>query len=590
MNTVNGNSQNDLSFEINTELKLHDPYIKKKYQIQNNIFINFICQDMIDHPIKENIPNIPNIPNVPNVPNIPNIQNKVISYSHIVSQKINKTSNITDDQKNISKSLGSHSIPIQAAFINNNILVHKMNNILLSKDYTNPKSLLSQLNFSFSNDFIIINTNDINNNLRHTNLKFDRVLHQSKVIVFDKKTLLPIFYREKPIKDNESLYTKNENSYLKTYVYDTIYRYHEKEFDNTIISIHKNHIGSYIVLFYHTDKWYFMYQDIYELNPYTHPILYEHIEQHISKFDKNLCYHIILKDIRLQRLITPICDKNHIILVKVTEKYTMIEQKQLLIKNDKLYDILNCDKIIYFSCFDEMYVRLEELDIKNIKCKKLLNRGFLLKIKVDNYENLHIAYDTHTYKTLLAMIPQGYDLHSVHLKLYQNDKLNYFLQYIDESYIDVIKRINISLSTMSREILDIYHMTRNKKNSELYNYLPQSYRQILYQLHSDYIDQKNGTPSDSIKGFIKNESDNSITDNIFIDNSFFDIDSKISISVDNVYTKLKNSDTSLLIDLYKDRDELSKKIDSLCDEIKNPIKECINTYIQITLLKSNRLI
>ena len=42
MNTVNGNSQNDLSFEINTELKLHDPYIKKKYQIQNNIFINFI--------------------------------------------------------------------------------------------------------------------------------------------------------------------------------------------------------------------------------------------------------------------------------------------------------------------------------------------------------------------------------------------------------------------------------------------------------------------------------------------------------------------------------------------------------------------
>jgi len=144
---------------------------------------------------------------------------------------------------------------------------------------------------------------------------------------------------------------------------------------------------------------------------------------------------------------------------------------------------------------------------------------------------------------------------------------------------------------MSREILDIYHMTRNKKNSEIYNFLSQSYRQILYQLHSDYIDQKNGTTiefKESIKGFMKNETDNFILDHHNIaDNNFFDTD-KISISVDNVYTKLKNLDTSLLIDLFKDRDELSKKIDSLGDEIKNPIKECINTYIQITLLKSNR--
>jgi hypothetical protein len=587
MNTVVINSQNDMSFEIDTELKLHDPYIKKNFQIQNNIFINFICQDIINQQIKTTIP-----PNNPITPNKSLDSKKVLTYSNIVSQKLNNKSYSQSiiDHNNIDSTLKSQNNPI--SFIDNKIIIHKMNHILNTKDYTNPKSLLSQLNFTFSNDFIIINTNDINNNLRHTNFIFDRVLHQSKIIVFDNKTLLPIFYREKPIKDNETIYTKNENSYLKSYVYDKIYRYHEKEFDKTIISIHKNHIGSYIVLFYHTDKWYFMYQDIYELNPYTHPILYEHLEHHISKFDKNLCYHIILKDIRLQRLITPICEKNHIILVKVTEKYTMIEQKSLLANNDKLYDILNCDRTIFFSCFDEMYVRLEELDIKNIKSKKLLNRGFLIKVKVDNYEKLHIAYDTHTYKTLLAMIPQGYDLHSVHLKLYQNDKLNYFLQYIDESYIDVIKRINISLSTMSREILDIYHMTRNKKNSDLYNFLPQSYRQILYQLHSDYIDQKNITPSDSIRSIVKNESyhyiDNDVADNCDVDNDLYDNDNKISISVDNVYTKLKNLDTSLLIELFKDRDELSKKIDSLGDELKNPIKECINTYIQITLLKSNR--
>jgi hypothetical protein len=128
---------------------------------------------------------------------------------------------------------------------------------------------------------------------------------------------------------------------------------------------------------------------------------------------------------------------------------------------------------------------------------------------------------------------------------------------------------------MSREILDIYHMTRKKKNSELYILLPQSYRQILYQLHSTYIDQKNNIETSDIKEMEFELSDDS--------------DNKVSISVDNVYTKLKELDTSLLIDLYKDREELVINIENMVDdEIKNPIKDCINTQIQTTLLRSNR--
>ena len=503
------------------------------------------------------------------------ILSKSITYSGMVSQKNNITSN---------------------RFMNTDTMCKRLKDILLYHEYNNPVSLLNRLNFTQNCDFVVISTNDINENLRHTDLQFDRILHQTKLAVFEKSTYVPIFYLDKSIKDSELNYTHNENSYLKCYVYDVIDRFHEKEFDKSIISIHKNHIGSYIVLFYHKKNWYFMFSgNIYEFNSETHSILYEHIGYHLSKFDKTLCYHMILVDTRLQKLITPICDANHhVVLIKTTEKYTMIERSFANDKTEKCYGVFVQDVRIYISCMDELIVRLEELDIKNTRAKKLLNRGFLMRIKVDDADEIYISYDTLTYKRLMGMIPTGLGLHGVHLKLYQTDKLNYFLQYINDYYNDIVKRINISLSTMSREILDIYHMTRKKKNSELYTLLPHSYRQIMYQLHSDYIDQKNSSIDNTVtetdieliaKSYVHIIENN---DSKEVD-TYTDSDNRVSISVDNVYTKLKELDTSLLIDLYKDREELLKNIKNAdIDKIKNPIKDCINTRIQTTFLRSNR--
>lgn len=433
-------------------------------------------------------------------------------------------------------------------FLNNNSI--KLQNIIKTKEYNNPKSLFNKLNFTFYNDLFTISTNDINDNLRHTDQYFDRILHQTKIVLFDKNSL-PICYVDKPIvntKINDSLYIENENSYLKTYVFDVIDNFHDNNFDHSKISIYKNHIGSYIVLFFHNDKWYFLYKGVYELNKDTHYILYEHIGNHLSKLDTNLCYHIILKDIRLQRLFT--CNTNHIIIVKITEKYTLVEKSISNVNN-----LFIEDKRLYFSCMDELYLRLEEIDIYNNYHKKMYDRGFLLKINVDNYENIIIEYDTYLYHKLIKMVPQGLNIHAVYLKLYQSDLLNFFLMYTNNSYTDTIKRINMSISTMSREILDIYHMTRNKNNKKLYSLLPQSYKQMLYYLHSNYIDQKN----DSI---------------VFNDND--SIGSKPAISVDIVYNKLKQIDIYLLIELFKDRSELITN--------KYPTKNCIYTLIQSSLL------
>jgi hypothetical protein len=466
-------------------------------------------------------------------------------------------------------------------FLSNNIpnlLNKKIHHIITYKEYNNPKSFLNKLNFLFYNDLFTINTNDINDNLRHTDPLFDRILHQSKIILFEKNTCLPICYINKPITNinmNDSLSIKNENSFLKSYVYDIISDFHENEFDHSIVSIYKHHIGSYIVLFYHNDKWHFLYKGVHELNPSTHYILYEHICHHLSKLDTNLCYHIILKDIRLQKLFT--CNSNHIVLLKITEKYTLNEIVDIPANINTLFII---DKRIYLSCIDELNVRLEEIDMYNVHSKKMLNRGFLLKIK-NNHEDILIAYDTYLYSKLINMVPQGLSLHAVYLKLYQSDLLNFFLLYTNNSYTDIIKRINMSISTMSREILDIYHMTRNKNNKKFYSLLPHSYKQILYQLHSKYIDQKNDnacsySDDDSFSTYDKSSAINSAINS-----------AKLSISVDNVYTKLKQIDISLLIDLFKDRDEL---LIIRNQNNKYPIKDCTYTLIQSSLLKINRSI
>ena len=503
--------------------------------------------------------------------------------------------------------------------MNTNIMCNRLKEIMLSGEYNNPMSLLHRLNFHHDNDFIVISTNDINEKLQHIDSQFNRVLHQTKIAVFEKSSFLPICYLEKSLKDPEPFYIQNENSYLKNHVYDLIDGFHEREFDKAIISIHKNHIGSYIVLFYYKNKWYFLFSGIvHEFNTETHPVLYEHIGHHLLKFDKMLCYHMILVDIRLQKLIAPICDVNHVVLIKTTEKYTLNEQDctHICDKTEQLHGVFVLDSRIYISCMDELNVILEELDVKNSRAGKLLNRGLIMKIKIDNLDVFHITYDTYIYKKLIELIPAHIGLNGVYLKLYQTDKLNYFLQYISDSYTDIVKRINSSLSTMSREILDIYHMTREKKNYDFYILLPQSYKYIIYQLHSDYIGYKNKTLSANTTNANTTNANttNANTNNANIIDSIdllnqsskykyikkqnskeFDVEEfddstiKVSITVDNVYKKLKDLDTHLLIELYKDREVLLNSIESsVVKIINNPIKYCINTCLQTTLLKSNR--
>lgn len=647
---------------VNTSFSNSNSLIESNSSYSNNHFIELLKRMYLS-----NINNIKKQPTNVNTQNNTKVNTKVSgnvwnmnnpSHKSILiksrDQPINSQNNYVNLNPNSSKRHNQSQDPLSLK-----ILMEYFKKEIENKTHLNIKSPLYSLVFNDTDDFLVVSTNEINENLRHIDPFLDRVLHQMKYMIFEKSAsaptspvksklfttvdnLWPICYLEKSIKESDLTYSKADNSYLRSYVYDVVSDYHTKEFDKQKISIYRHYIGSYITMFFCKDKWFFiLHNNIHEFNCSTHPVLYEHIGSHITKFDKNMCYHLVIVDTRLRRLITPTTDTNYVVLIKLTEKYTLnvkqLTQNILTSRDirllsmspdfggtDLLHDVLILDKRIYLSCLDELHVRLEELDILNSKTKRLLNRGYVVQLNIDNFDVINIAYDTLTYKRLISMIPTGMSIHEVHLYLYQSDKLNYFLQHVTDTHIDIVKRINASMSTMSREILDIYHMTRKKKNSALYNILPQSYKLILYQLHSDYIVQKNKRDNKDNQDKL-NLSTNSMDSEFDSSNIFFFADNecddksyksleglcnsseltkskddiidgetegKVSISVDNVYIKLKELEIYSLVDLYKDRDELIKTMvleenAHLTKPIEGslwPIKQCTNTKIQSKLL------
>lgn len=444
--------------------------------------------------------------------------------------------------------------------------------VIDKKIYNDFDSILHNLIFSDQDDFVVISTKKINNNLSHLDKKIDKILHEMKFMIIDKSCYYPICYVEKAITETEYINERPENNtYLKNNVYDVVKNFHTDNFDQNKIIVTRHHNGNYIVLFHSSNKWFFTHSysspscsniTINELTKETHPVLFEHIGHKINQFNTDYTYHIVLSDTRIKRLITPTNEKNYVVLIKLMPKLTNsnIEPINTIMNQDDNKNILcqvnECmflDERVYVSCYDELIFILDELDDTNIYKKRLMYIGYIVRIN-----DINIILNVSSYKKLLTTIPKYMSINEIHLNLYQNDKLNHLLHYVSDSYNDIVRRINLSISTISKEILDIYHLTRNMKNCELYGVLTNSYKQILYQLHSEYIINK--------------------TDDIL---NHDDFDEKISITVDNVYNKLKKIDTNLLIELYRDRENITNDIMSINPNI---IKPCIYTIVQTKLL------
>jgi hypothetical protein len=202
-----------------------------------------------------------------------------------------------------------------------------------------------------------------------------------------------------------------------------------------------------------------------------------------------------------------------------------------------VYDLphtLNISSIkrLYFSCVDEMLTSLEKIDSNIITDKKIFDKGYSLVIVKNETINTY-QINSDMYDTILSCMPEYTNKYWCYLELYQLNKLGDVLPYIHSYHYDIIKMINISIKTLSKEILNIYHLTRQHQHPELYAILTQTYKKVLYDLHDIYTtNKKNDYTYLSDEEYVKE---------------------KKAVTINIVYYYLKNIPSVMLRKLFADR-------------------------------------
>lgn len=223
--------------------------------------------------------------------------------------------------------------------------------------------------------------------------------------------------------------------------------------------------------------------------------------------------------------------------------------KQNIIKNPEYNDVINIysnENKMYFSCYDELCMFIE--------CSNIINGqvGLIILNKTDDKINIFKLHNGMYLKIKDLTLSKKYltNINQFYIELYQKNDLKSFLPHYSPFSNDISFRVNSSFKTLSNNILNLYHATRNKKNVDIYNNLTDSYKKILFNIHGQYMVSKN------------NETNKSIT-------------------VHDIYYLLKSIETDFLIKLYKDTIILKKKninIEQIIDV------KCIHLLTQINLM------
>ena len=308
------------------------------------------------------------------------------------------------------------------------------------------------------------------------------------------------------------------------------------------IEITKYELDSkHIILFYHINNWFIFHSNnITEQLSSQNTVLFNNnnLQIDLSQINQNHIYHLLLIDSMFRKI-----DYSKDITSCIKLLWTC-DKSCNVINNETSY--FEKEKIYHYSCFDELMASLDIINDKMILEKTLDFSGYCLKIS-QNQSKIICCIRSKLFQYILSTVPQYKNQYINYVYLYQNNKLSEVLPFLHKYPSDVIRRINISIKILSKEILNIYHLTRKKQNSSLYDSLTKLYKKILYDLHKIYVGKK--------------YFDDDI-DDILIE--------KKSISIDIVYTHLKNLHTDDLLQLFNDRmiiiDKL-KEIDYKCDNI-----------------------
>ena len=342
------------------------------------------------------------------------------------------------------------------------------------------------------------------------------------------------------LQNGSHIYIKDGLKYITSfnkirYINDDAKKYiaeNEDKWDEFIIQ--QSFEGPCVQVFNYDDKWYVCNEDSLSCsNVYgnSSKTVLEYFTDtgkcDFNKLNKNICYHFILLHNKLKHIVQYNnlgYDFKELVLLKSVENNIIIDNSdtELFIK-----------PIIYhFSCFDELEATLEKITYDNAVYRRISTEGYLI-----SHNGILLKLQTEIYSQINILKPLEKNNYQVFLELYQKDKLNDVLPYISKYSNEIIHRINMSMRTLSREILNIYHTTRKKKNCNVYDSLPDNYKKILYGIHGNYI---KGRKRDFINGREIEGKDTK------------------SITVHDIYYYLKSLPPNQLRQIYFDRIDVMK--------------------------------
>lgn len=370
-------------------------------------------------------------------------------------------------------------------------------------------------------------------------------------------------------------------SYLNTSA-TTYLRERPKIWDE--LTVTQSFEGPMILVFYYGSRWYTTSEVSLQCNNVygnsTKPLKDYFMDTgkcDTTKLDKSLCYYFVLLHHKLRHIVqytTLGCDYKELALVSIMRNLVAPPTSADTDANtntntdtdvEKCMDpFADCGEnpfikptIYHFSCLDELEATLEKITYDNATYRRVSMEGFILQ---HIGGKLRFKIQSELYQQIDKLKPLERNNYQVYLELYQQDKLGDILPYVSKYSNEIVHRINMSMRTLSREILNIYHTTRKRRNCELYDSLSDNYKKVLYGIHGLYIRSRR-------KDFVNGR----------------EIEGKDirSITVHDIYYHIKNLQPEQLRLLYADRTDL----------MKNPLiiphmnLSCIYTMTQTKLME-----
>jgi hypothetical protein len=338
--------------------------------------------------------------------------------------------------------------------------------------------------------------------------------------------------------DYEIIDSINKTNYLFNYI---------KKINNSDFYLYKYEVSEIIIILFFDNEWKIKY--------------YSEVNKKIIIVDLSECDNLNINFINSKFNNYESLNKDSLYFLSILDNYNQLSYFNV----NRLYYLYQVDKntnLINLSILENIKQKDLLIISSSFNCiEDILNENNYMDsyicTVVENNKYINIYNIVNNEMKNLLFFDREYNIYDKYIELYNNNQFKKYGRYICEYYEKTYELIDISISSISREILNIYHLTRNKKNPNLYNKLLKIYKKILYEIHNIYIYMKKNDSDDNIKkvaininniiNYIKELSPNDIK-NLLIEREI--IINSLDDKKDNIF-EINNNDVILLTQVIK---------------------------------------